>query len=100
MFLTGFRLLALSIWGTFISVYYNLALAEKDTDLIMNAVILMFINDLDEQIFKAILSLTPNWLEKRTQEIEKYVNDNLPDTNLDPFVESVNSEIEVDVPTK
>lgn len=44
-----FLVTSLSTWT---SVYYNLAIATKDTELIVNAVILLFVNELDERLFQ------------------------------------------------
>ena len=51
IFMSGIMLLYLTCLAAYTSYTYNVALAESNTDLIMNAVILLFINDLDEQIF-------------------------------------------------
>ena len=71
LFIGGFRLLLLTTLALFTSGYYNLALAVKTTDLIMNAVILLFINDLDEQLFRCLEALAPDWIQERLIEIEE-----------------------------
>lgn len=68
MLVSGLRLLGLTSLAIFTSIYYNQALAEKNTDLVMNAVILLFINDLDERLMDVIKTMNPNWLEKRYEE--------------------------------
>jgi hypothetical protein len=42
---------------------YNLAIARSNTDVVVNSVIILFINDLDEQFFGIITSLSPKWVE-------------------------------------
>merc|ERR1712127_612868 len=62
-FISGFVRLFLTIFAMFTSLVYNMALAESDTDLIMNAVILLFISDLDEQCLNILGKLAPLWIE-------------------------------------
>jgi len=76
MLLSGFIRFFLTAFAMFTSIVYNLALAESDTDLIMNAVILLFISDLDEQFLDVLSSLVPGWIENRYNEIEKFMADN------------------------
>lgn len=66
---SGVALLSLTTMAVFTSVFYNMALAETNTDLIVNAVILLFINDLDEQFMALLRSMFPTWTENRMQEI-------------------------------
>lgn len=77
MFLTGFRLLCLTSLAIFTSVYYNIAFSEKDTDLVMNAVILLFINDLDERLLQVLETLAPVWTKSRLDEIEELLSKEL-----------------------
>lgn len=96
MFYSGLRLVCLSTWAIVTSVYYNLALAEADTDLIMNAVILTFINDLDEQIFKTVKNFNPQWVDARLAEIDKFFQDRYEDTKSDSREENNIDEVEVE----
>lgn len=82
LFLSGFLQFFLTSWALFTSGFYNLALAEKNTDLIMNAVILLFINDLDEQFLKLLQSIAPNWTNERLNEIELNIVSKFRDTSI------------------
>ena len=73
LFISGLILFFLTALAFFTSVMFNTAVAESDTDLIMNAVILLFINELDEQFLNLLDSLVPFWIAKRYVEIEKYM---------------------------
>jgi len=53
------------------SFRYNMALAESNTDLIVNAVILLFINELDESVLNILDSAVPYWIADRYEEIEE-----------------------------
>ena len=69
LFFSGFLHFALTTLALFTSGYYNLATAPANTDLIVNAVILLFINDLDEQIMNTIQALFPSWIDDRIDEV-------------------------------
>ena len=56
----------MAIFGSY---YYNMALATTNTELIVNAVILLFINDLDEQLMNAMQALAPDWVDERIEEV-------------------------------
>ena len=68
LFVSGFLFLSISVLAMFCSFYYNLALATTNTELIVNAVILLFINDLDEQLMDALGALVPDWVDERVEE--------------------------------
>jgi len=59
---------ALSAWT---SVYYNLAIATKNTDLIVNAVILLFVNELDERMFQLVDALNLSWAGEVEESIQR-----------------------------
>ena len=50
---------------------YNAASVETNADLITNAVILFFINDIDERVMSALKILAPDWTEIRMDEIKR-----------------------------
>ena len=60
---SGCVLLFLTIFATYSSFVYNRALAERNTDLILNAVVLIFIMQLDDQMFIICKKLFPKWTE-------------------------------------
>ena len=61
LIISGLVLLVLMITAINISYIYNRALAENNTDLILNAVILIFIIQLDDQIFIICKKVRPTW---------------------------------------
>ena len=69
MFVSGCLHMGMTVLALFCSFYYNLALATTNTELIVNAVILLFINDLDEQLMNAMQALVPGWVGTRIEEI-------------------------------
>ena len=71
MLISGIFHLGMTVLALFCSFYYNLALATTNTELIVNAIILLFINDLDEQIMNAIHALFPDWVDRRIKEIKQ-----------------------------
>jgi len=48
-----------SLFTLFASIVYNFAIATTDTDLIMNAVIILFINDIDELMNDILIEIFP-----------------------------------------
>ena len=75
LFTSGFILLSLTTLASFTSGVYNVALAESNTDLIVNAVILLFINDLDEKILAVLKCLAPDWTNDVCDEIDFSLSD-------------------------
>ena len=73
LFISGFLHLGMTVLAIFCSFYYNMALATTDTELIVNAVILLFVNDLDEQLMSAMYALAPDWVDERIEEIKHYL---------------------------
>jgi len=63
-----FVVTTLSAWT---SVYYNLAIATKDTDLIVNAVILLFVNELDERVFQLVEACHLEWASEVDESIQR-----------------------------
>ena len=73
LLLNGLFLIGLSIVSITASYSFNYATAESNTDLIINAVILLFINDLDEQTMKVLEKFVPAWNDQRVDEIKEYM---------------------------
>ena len=53
-----------SLTTVFVSISYNTALAKKNTELIVNALILLFVTELDEKAFEVISTVNPVWTER------------------------------------
>ena len=70
LLVSGFMLLVLTIFAMYASYNYNRALAQRNTDLIMNAVVLTFIVQLDDQIYIILKKLRPKWIETVREHIE------------------------------
>ena len=58
LFVSGNGILILTVVAILMSFKYNLALATKNTDLVTNAVILLFIDDLDESFLSCKVTST------------------------------------------
>ena len=69
--ISGLVLFCLTVLAAFTSYVYNTASAEKNADLITNAVILFFINDIDERVMCALNILIPDWTEDRLGDIKR-----------------------------
>merc|ERR1712194_187372 len=60
-FLGGFTLASVSVLTLFVSAIYNNAIATSNTGLITNAVIILFITDLDELVHDIVMTVGPDW---------------------------------------
>lgn len=65
-----FILLAISVLAVYTSVVYNRAIATTDTELIINAVILLFLNEMDDQLHHAIVVIAPDWVDKVSKQAD------------------------------
>jgi len=52
-----------------VQILYNNAIGIRNVDLLHNAVVVLYLCDLDEKIFDAINRFNPNWIEKLEAEI-------------------------------
>lgn len=75
MLISGSLHLGITVLALFCSFYYNMALATTNTELIVNAVILLFINDLDEQLLNTLTALVPGWVGLRIGEIREHITE-------------------------
>jgi len=87
------------------STVYNIAIARSDTDIIINTVIILFICDIDEYFYAALVALGPLWktnlvepsdggeYDESKRKIEKRdsfdaVDNNTRDAQIDMLVKS------------
>ena len=70
---SGVMLGLLTLLAGFTSIIYNVALAESNTGLIVNVVILLFINDLDEKVFDMFEVIAPEWIQFVVEQVEDYL---------------------------
>jgi len=73
LLINGLSLMCLTIIAIVASYSFNKATAASNTDLIVNAVTLLFINDLDEQTMTFLSKLFPEWAVERSTEIIDYM---------------------------
>jgi len=71
-FVSGAALVGLTALSVYSSLFYNVAIAMTNTELIVNAVILLFVNDVDEQVFGIVGIMNSKWLNAITDEAEEY----------------------------
>ena len=67
----SFFVAGVTVLSIYTSIQYNRAIAVTSTELIVNAVILLFLNDLDKQLFSAIQVIAPDWVEAVKNQAEK-----------------------------
>ena len=69
LLVSGISINMLTLTAIVTSFKYNMALATKNTDLVTNAVILLFINDLDETFLSWLRTLAPDWTKSVLDEV-------------------------------
>eukprot|EP00594_Rhizosolenia_setigera_P010026 CAMPEP_0178961804 /NCGR_PEP_ID=MMETSP0789-20121207/13950_1 /TAXON_ID=3005 /ORGANISM="Rhizosolenia setigera, Strain CCMP 1694" /LENGTH=321 /DNA_ID=CAMNT_0020645759 /DNA_START=817 /DNA_END=1783 /DNA_ORIENTATION=- len=62
LFTSGFVLL-ITLLSAWTSIYYNQAIATKNTDMIVNTVILLFVIELDEILYELAEIINEKWIE-------------------------------------
>ena len=75
LFISGVVMMCLTLVAIITSYKYNFALAQKNTDLVTNAVILLFINDMDESFLSVLETLAPDWTSEIKKEIQSTMED-------------------------
>eukprot|EP00594_Rhizosolenia_setigera_P004607 CAMPEP_0178953062 /NCGR_PEP_ID=MMETSP0789-20121207/8204_1 /TAXON_ID=3005 /ORGANISM="Rhizosolenia setigera, Strain CCMP 1694" /LENGTH=197 /DNA_ID=CAMNT_0020634267 /DNA_START=751 /DNA_END=1344 /DNA_ORIENTATION=+ len=55
-----FTVTMLSLWS---SIVYIIAIAVKNTDLIKDAVVLLFVIEIDERIYELVENINPEWVD-------------------------------------
>jgi len=78
LLISGFRLLFLAFLALATSIIYNTVIAETNTDMVINSVVLMFINDLDEKAMEIMETFAPKWTEHRIAEVKRIMSDKVP----------------------
>ena len=72
-FFESSTLLCVTVLGIYTSIVYNPAVATMDTELIMNAVVLLFVSELDERFYEVVRAIHPQWLENVLHGVSKTV---------------------------
>mmetsp|Transcript_10296 Transcript_10296/g.22342 ORF Transcript_10296/g.22342 Transcript_10296/m.22342 type:complete len:1541 (-) Transcript_10296:66-4688(-) len=100
-FAGGWLLFSVTAFAMFVTFLYNRAIATSNTELIMNAVIILFICDLDEMFYEIIMVINPIWVDKITlpKKKEDVVGDKEDEAN-DLEFRSCISSIEEDPDTQ
>lgn len=65
-FFAGFTVLFITIFSLSSSFIYNRATSTNATEVLKDAAVILFLNDLDEAFFVTIHHLCPNWIESIT----------------------------------
>mmetsp|Transcript_12146 Transcript_12146/g.26580 ORF Transcript_12146/g.26580 Transcript_12146/m.26580 type:complete len:291 (-) Transcript_12146:38-910(-) len=82
-FISGLVLFSISSFSFLVTIYYNLATARSDTDLILNAVIILFVTEIDEEVLKVLVSVKPNLTNYIMVAISDIKNQPLASTSAD-----------------
>ena len=63
-FVCGLVLIFVSAYTAYASIVYNLAIARNDPSLIANAVIILFVTDIDELMDEIKLEIESDWVPR------------------------------------
>jgi hypothetical protein len=72
LFFSGSVIILISGMTIWTSALYNKATTKTNADLITNAVILLFVIDIDEQVFSIASSSFPKWMTQLSQQGEQF----------------------------
>jgi len=61
-FCGGLLLNSVALFTLFVSTIYNRAIATSNTEVIMNAVVILFITDTDEQMYNILMAISSEWV--------------------------------------
>jgi len=75
-FISGSIRLFLCILALYTTCRYNMSVSETNTELIVNTVIALFINDIDGQCLTILENISPHWTAERFKEIHKMLAPN------------------------
>jgi len=67
----GISLLFVTVTTMVTSIIYNAAICTSNTELFMNSAVLLFLNELDEKLYKALKKIFPVWLDELDADIKK-----------------------------
>lgn len=104
---SGLCLLSVTIFAVATSSFYNNAIAQTDTEVLANAVILLFINEVDELLFELLTYTSSGWIDLVTLEGDRHsmeINGTTEDRNTtfselkiisheDPVVEALQRKV-------
>lgn len=90
-FFGGLILIVVSVLTLFVSVIYNGAIATSNSELIFNAVIILFLTDLDELVYDIVMAINPHWVSEQEEDVDDS-NETQMEAKLKK-VENNNSEI-------
>jgi hypothetical protein len=71
-FCTGMSLACLTALAVYSSLFYNISIGLTNTEIIVNAVILLFVNELDEQVFSIVSICNSAFADRLSNEAEVY----------------------------
>jgi len=67
--IAGSVVMHVAIFSFVVQIVYNNAIGIRNVDLLHNAVVVLYLDDLDEIIFEILQRFNPNWVEKLKAEI-------------------------------
>lgn len=95
-FVGGTLLSCVSVYIFYASTIYNISIATTNTELIYNAVIILFIMEMDERVFETIDAVNQRWIDKVTKrrELEGVTMSGRGDRNKKPNAKPSNDKLD------
>ena len=95
-FVGGTLLSCVSVYIFYASTIYNISIATTNTELIYNAVIILFIMEMDERVFETIDAVNQRWVDKVTKrkELEGVTMSGRGDRNKKPNAKPSNDKLD------
>merc|ERR1712176_1352016 len=70
--LAGFVVIFITMTSAVASVLYNYSTGISNTDVLKDAVILLFLNDIDEQLYTLLSVVAPSFVEERNNSVSRH----------------------------
>ncbi|KAL7554398.1 hypothetical protein ACHAWF_017845, partial [Thalassiosira exigua] len=68
-FTGGTLLVAVTAFTLYVSTIYNGAIATSNTEIVMNSVVILFIDDMDEMLLEIMMVLNPRWVDMMSLDV-------------------------------
>merc|ERR1711933_184306 len=75
-FVAGLTVSVITVLSFVTSLYYNLATALSITEVLKDAAVLLFLNDLDDHIYVSLKYFTPKWIKNVESSVKSGDDDN------------------------
>merc|ERR1740129_2742536 len=79
VFLSGMIMLLVTLFAAIASIVFNMATSTSNAELILNAAVLLFINEVDEKVYSIFQVLFDDWNDKVFQGVVTTIDEDFKD---------------------